>query len=74
MKGACVWCNTIVRLPAGFDSKKNDVVCSSNCLANERAFQQFHSDEAIGRRNLADHGINPNQLGKKGGNPFPNIR
>jgi hypothetical protein len=46
---ACVWCHTIVTVPADYDpfDPTKDVVCSPECAENERKFRYLFSDEAI---------------------------
>ena len=62
---SCVWCNAICARPETFDVTKHFLVCSQACMKQEQAFRIMFSDQEIGKRNLRDFGINPNDRGKK---------
>jgi len=62
----CVWCSRLCTRPQGFDNTKNLLVCSDECMRMERGFRLHFSDVNIGLRNMADHGVNPNERGKRG--------
>lgn len=63
---SCRWCLKLIKMPPDYNPKgKLDAICSPACVANERAFMVMFSDEHIGLRNLQEHGINPNDRGKK---------
>ncbi len=61
----CQWCWRLVTQPKGFDAKKGIIVCSDECMRMERGFRLHFSDMNIGLRNMADHGVNPNDRGRK---------
>ncbi len=65
VRDCCVWCLKICTRPEGFDSKRNVLVCSAECLKSEQSFRIYFSDENIGLRNFQEFGINPNHRGKK---------
>lgn len=66
-KGCCVACHKLVAMPDDFDpkDKHKDCVCSQKCAEKERNFRLFFSDEQIGLRNFDEHGVNPNNRGKR---------
>ena len=62
---ACVWCSKIVTQPKHFRPHKHEVVCSDVCAQNELNFLKCFSDKNIGEANMEDHGVNPNNRGKR---------
>ena len=61
----CIWCHKIIARPQGYDPTKHFLVCSDECRNQEHMFRIHFSDQEIGKRNMRDFGINPNDRGKK---------
>jgi hypothetical protein len=61
---ACVWCGKLV-VTSHKPNVKQDVVCSDKCKQCEYWFRMTYSDERIGLRNFEEHGVNPNNRGKR---------
>lgn len=60
---ACVWCSKLCRVETP-PAPNQDTVCSEACKKAETRFRLLNSDEQIGLRNYAEHGVNPNHRGR----------
>jgi len=61
----CAWCLKIVTEPLDYRPGKDEVVCSDACAQHELNFRECFSDKKIGEANMGDHGVNPNNRGKR---------
>lgn len=65
MREVCIWCGAFCTMPKGYDPKRQFPVCSPECYTQEKVFRYNHSDEKIGERCYAEHGVNPHVMWSK---------
>lgn len=64
---ACVWCWRPITVSDEYNDSQHKGVCSPKCAQAETWFCHANSDARIGERNYVEHGVNPNNLGRKHG-------